>query len=48
MTLRARPRQKTYDYFYDTKYHLTEEGAKVRTKQLIMDLKRWMEEKSHE
>lgn len=37
-----------YDYFYDTKYHLTEEGAKVRTKQLIMDLKRWMEEKSHE
>ena len=31
-----------YHYFYDTDLHLTEEGAIVRTKQLISDLKNWM------
>lgn len=30
-----------YDLFYDTRYHLTEEGAKIRTEQLISDIKRW-------
>lgn len=29
------------EYFYDTEYHLTNEGAEVRTKQLIEDLKAW-------
>lgn len=28
-------------YFYDTQYHLTDEGAAMRTKQLIDDLKCW-------
>lgn len=31
-----------YAYFYDTEYHLTQEGADLRTEQLIRDLKRWM------
>ncbi|MBQ9564495.1 MAG: hypothetical protein IJU98_02805, partial [Synergistaceae bacterium] len=30
-----------YVYFYDTSLHLTEEGAKIRTKKLIADIKRW-------
>lgn len=29
-------------YFYDTNYHLTDEGATLRTKQLILDLQQWM------
>lgn len=33
-----------YDYFYDTQYHLTSEGADMRTKQLICDLENWMEQ----
>ena len=33
-----------YDYFYDTENHLTNEGARVRTEQLIKDLKQWMEQ----
>ncbi|MCM1122643.1 MAG: hypothetical protein NC416_08670 [Eubacterium sp.] len=31
-----------YDYFYDTAYHLTTEGAAIRTRQLIQDLRQWM------
>lgn len=31
-----------YDYFYDTEYHLTNEGADLRTQQLIYDLEQWM------
>lgn len=31
-----------YDYFYDTEYHLTNEGADLRTRQLVYDLKQWM------
>lgn len=31
-----------YDYFYNTSYHLTYKGAEVRTKQLISDLKDWL------
>ncbi len=31
-----------YEYFYDTAYHLTNEGAKLRTEQLIKDLQRYM------
>lgn len=30
-----------YEYFYDTELHLTEEGAKIRTAQLIKDLQQW-------
>ena len=30
-----------YDYFYDTELHLTEQGAQIRTQQLISDLKNW-------
>lgn len=33
-----------YEYFYDTTLHLTDEGAKVRTKQLIEDIRNWMSE----
>ena len=29
-------------YFYDTNYHLTDEGAVLRTNQLIKDLQHWM------
>jgi len=32
-----------YKYFFDTRFHLTTEGAKLRTKQLIEDLKAWKE-----
>ena len=32
-----------YDYFYNTQYHLTEEGAVVRTNQLISDLKKYLQ-----
>lgn len=31
-----------YDYFYDTEYHLTNEGADLRTRQLVYDLEQWM------
>ena len=31
-----------YEYFYDTVFHLTEEGAAIRTGQLIEDLLTWM------
>lgn len=30
-----------YDCFFDTKYHLNEVGARMRTQQLILDLQRW-------
>lgn len=30
-----------YEQFYDTNYHLTDEGAVIRTQQLITDLKQW-------
>ncbi len=30
-----------YRYFYDTNFHLNTEGARLRTIQLISDLKRW-------
>lgn len=33
-----------YEYFYDTEYHLTREGADLRTRQLICDLEEWMAE----
>lgn len=32
-----------YEYFYNSYLHLTNEGAKVRTAQLIKDIKNWME-----
>ena len=35
-----------YDLFYNTFLHLSEEGARVRTLQLIEDLERWMEEQA--
>ncbi len=31
-----------YEYFYNSMYHLSEEGARMRTEQLIEDLKKWM------
>lgn len=31
-----------YDYFYDTPYHLTNEGAALRTRQLILDLRDYL------
>lgn len=31
-----------YKYFYDTHLHLTNEGAEIRTRQLIQDLEIWM------
>lgn len=31
-----------YDYFYDTPYHLNDEGAELRTRQLILDLQRYL------
>lgn len=37
-----------YDYFYNTKLHLTKEGAEARTDQLIADLKRWFENHSQQ
>lgn len=30
-----------YKYFFDTKFHLITEGAKMRTVQLISDLREW-------
>ena len=30
-----------YEYFYNTKSHLTKKGAEVRTKQLISDIEKW-------
>ena len=30
-----------YSYFYDTQYHLTTEGAGIRTDKLIRDLRNW-------
>lgn len=35
-----------YSYFYNTNLHLNSEGAKLRTMQLIKDLKHWQEKKS--
>lgn len=32
-----------YDQFYDTNYHLTDDGAVIRTEQLIADLKQWQD-----
>lgn len=32
-----------YTYFYDTQYHLTDAGVKLRTHQLAKDLLRWKE-----
>lgn len=34
-----------YELFYNTSLHLTEEGAEVRTKQLISDLENWLEKR---
>ncbi len=31
-----------YSYFYDTNWHLTNEGVVLRTKQLVQDLDKWM------
>lgn len=31
-----------YHYFYDTAYHLNEEGTNARTRQLIEDLENWL------
>lgn len=33
----------TIDLFYDNCLHMTNEGAEIRTKQLIKDIKKWME-----
>lgn len=33
-----------YEYFYDTVYHLDDEGVAIRTEQLIRDLQAWMDE----
>lgn len=30
-----------YEYFYDTVFHLTDEGVSIRTRQLIEDLQNW-------
>lgn len=32
-----------YQYFYDTQYHLTTEGARLRTEQLAKDILRWQD-----
>lgn len=31
-----------YEYFYDTRYHLDDQGVQIRTEQLIEDLHKWM------
>ena len=36
----------SYDYFYNTSLHLTDEGAIIRTQLLINDLTDWMQEQS--
>lgn len=33
-----------YSYFWDTQYHLTTEGARIRTNCLKEDIKRWMKQ----
>ncbi len=33
----------SYEHFYNSRYHLTNEGAEMRTNQLIMDIRKWME-----
>lgn len=33
-----------YNYFFDTKFHLTDEGTELRTQQLIEDLKVYFEQ----
>lgn len=33
----------TSDYFFDTPYHLTTEGARLRSEQFVADLKKWQE-----
>lgn len=33
----------SYEYFYNSSYHLTNEGAEMRTNQLITDIRKWME-----
>ena len=35
-----------YKYFYNSTLHLTDEGTKLRTEQLIKDLKKYMEQKN--
>lgn len=35
----------TSEYFYDTPYHLTSEGARLRSEQLVKDLQKWQQEK---
>ena len=32
-----------YQYFYNTQFHLTDEGVQIRTGQLISDIKEWMQ-----
>ena len=32
-----------YDYFYNTALHLNDKGREARTKQLIKDMKKWMD-----
>ena len=32
-----------YQYFYNTCFHLSHDGADIRTEQLIQDLKQWLE-----
>lgn len=34
-----------YEHFYDTTLHLNKEGARIRTQQLIKDIKRWQSSK---
>ena len=36
-----------YEYFFDTHLHLTNEGADIRTEQLISDLKSWLSDKEY-
>ncbi len=35
-----------YQYFYDTRWHLTNEGVQIRTDQLIEDMQNWMRAES--
>ena len=37
-----------YRYFYDTIYHLTDEGVEIRTRQLISDLNTYLEQREDE
>ena len=34
-----------YSYFYDSTLHLNEEGTRIRTQQLIKDIKRWQKDR---